>query len=291
MQVNVQNTSSFMSNKGYRESWYHAALILSKKIPVGSESANKKIKEMLLAFNSFEGIYQHFFGLISIDGKIKKQLDEQYGRINFQFHAININDVDYPDSLRNVENATPILYCKGDLALLKQKKTMAFVGTRELHDVRHIKHSESVIKRLVDAGYEAIVSGLATGSDTLGHQAAIKNGAKTIAVLGTSLNQYYPKENKELQDFIGKEHLLVSEYPIGINSFGSFFANRNRTTVGLATDGIIVARASDRSGTMYAIKHCLEQNKTLYILENNTMEPSYEWVSKYKEKIKVIREK
>lgn len=289
MQVHNQVDETIMASKDYRESWCHAALILSKKIPVGSETANKKIRELLLAFHSFEGIYDHFFGFISIDEKIKSQLDSAYKKINFPFYAININDARYPDSLRHVENATPIIYCKGDLSLFNLKKTIAFVGTRELNNVEHIEHSERVIKRLIAAGYEAIVSGLATGSDTLGHKEAIKNGAKTIAVLGTPLDQFYPKENKSLQDLIGEEHLLVSEYPIGIRAFGSFFANRNRTTVGLAIEGIIVARASDRSGTMYAVKHCVEQGKQLYILENNINEISYEWVAKYKDKIKVIR--
>ncbi|WP_447837882.1 DNA-processing protein DprA [Aeromonas salmonicida] len=289
MQAHNQVDELIRSNKDYRESWCHAALILSKKIPVGSETANKKIKELLLTFKDFEGIYEHFFGFISIDEKIKNQLNSIYEKLNFPIYAINVNDERYPDSLRHIDNATPVLYCKGDLGLLDLKKTIAFVGTRELNNPEHIEHSEAVIKRLVNAGYEAIVSGLATGSDTLGHKEAIKNGAKTIAVLGTPLDQFYPKENKTLQGIIGEQHLLVSEYPIGIRAFGSFFANRNRTTVGLAIEGVIVARASDRSGTMYAVKHCIEQGKPLYILENNTKEPSYEWVIKYKDKIKVIR--
>ncbi|WP_249114146.1 DNA-processing protein DprA, partial [Vibrio parahaemolyticus] len=125
----------------------------------------------------------------------------------------------------------------------------------------------------MNAGYQAIVSGLAAGSDTLGHQAALKYSGRTIAVIGTPLDQYFPKENRELQDEIAKNHLLVSEYPIGIRSFGSFFANRNRTTVGLSSEGVVVARAGDRSGTQYAIRHCVEQGKQLYALENNIYEP------------------
>src|SRR5690606_30838806 len=102
--------------------------------------------------------------------------------------------------------------------------------------------------------YEAIVSGLAKGSDTLGHEAAIRFGGRTIAVLGTALNAFYPAENRKLQEEIATKHLLVSEYPIGLRSFGSFFANRNRTTVGLSSHGIVVARAGDRSGTQHAVK-------------------------------------
>ncbi|TOG45021.1 DNA processing protein DprA, partial [Vibrio parahaemolyticus] len=182
------------------------------------------------------------------------------------------------------------LYCRGDLSLLNADKTISFVGTRELHNPEHVRHGEVVIGRLLNAGYQAIVSGLAAGSDTLGHQAALKYSGRTIAVIGTPLDQYFPKENRELQDEIAKNHLLVSEYPIGIRSFGSFFANRNRTTVGLSSEGVVVARAGDRSGTQYAIRHCVEQGKQLYALENNIYEPEYQWVKKYKDSMKVIRQ-
>jgi DNA processing protein len=124
----------------------------------------------------------------------------------------------------------------------------------------------------------------------LGHTSAIELNEKTIAVLGTPLTSSYPKENKELQEEIAKNHLLVSEYPIGIRSFGSYFASRNRTTVGLSTDGVVVARAGDKSGTQYAIRFSIDQGKPVYVLENNIHEKNYEWVSKYKKHIKVIRE-
>ncbi len=277
-------------NKDQKIAWCHAALILAKKVPVGSAAANNKLRTMLLNIGSFEDIYNEHFGMFPIEENVKNQLDRSYKKVNFDFKAITFNDPEYPKKLRSVEGATPVLYCRGDLSLLNADKTISFVGTRELQNADHIKHGDTVIFRLLNAGYQAIVSGLAAGSDTLGHQATLKYSGRTIAVLGTPLDQYFPKENKELQDEIAKNHLLVSEYPIGIRSFGSFFANRNRTTVGLSSEGVIVARAGDRSGTQYAIRHCIEQGKQLYALENNIYEPEYQWVQKYKDKIKVIRQ-
>ncbi|HCT6425887.1 TPA: DNA-processing protein DprA, partial [Citrobacter freundii] len=113
----------------------------------------------------------------------------------------------------------------GDTSIFKLEKSIAFVGTRELTDSAHIQSARDAIKRISLAGYDVIVSGLATGSDTLGHKSAIEYGMKTIAVLGTPLNMYYPKENKQLQLDIARDHLVVTEYPIGIRSFGAFFAN------------------------------------------------------------------
>lgn len=243
---------------------------------------------MLQNIGSFEDIYNQFYGMIPIDESINNQLDKIYSKIDFDFKAVTINDPEYPEKLRSIDGATPVLYCRGDLSLLNADKTISFVGTRELNDPVHLQHGDEVIARLIKAGYQAIVSGLAAGSDTLGHESALKYLGRTIAVLGTPLDKYFPKENKELQDTIAKEHLLVSEYPIGIRSFGSFFANRNLTTVGLSSEGAIVARAGDRSGTQHAIKHCVHQNKQLYVLENNIHEPDYQWIRKFKDKLKVI---
>ncbi|MBE7216385.1 DNA-protecting protein DprA [Shewanella benthica] len=275
--------------KAQKLAWFHAALILAKKVPVGSVSANNKLRDMLLNVGTLEDIYNLHFGMIPIEESIEKKLDDVYSKINFDFKIITINDPEYPEKLRLVEGATPILYCRGDIGLLKLEKSISFVGTRELHNPEHIQHGDRTIQRLLSSGYQVIVSGLAAGSDTLGHKSAIKHGGKTIAVLGTSLDQYFPKENKALQDEIAQNHLLISEYPIGIRSFGSFFANRNRTTVGLSGDGVVVARSGDRSGTQYAVRHCIEQGKQLYALENNIHEPEYQWVHKYKDHLKVIR--
>ncbi|MDM7298294.1 DNA-processing protein DprA, partial [Klebsiella pneumoniae] len=150
--------------------------------------------------------------------------------------------------------------------ILKLPRSISFVGTRNLDNPEHITQSLNALERLVKAGFQVIVSGLAKGSDTLGHQTAIKLGAKTIAVLGNPINISYPAENKNLQELIAKEHLVLSEYPVGILSQGSYFANRNLTTVSLSREGVVVARAGDKSGTQYAIRTCVEQNKTVYAL-------------------------
>jgi len=272
-----------------RTAWCHAALVLSKKIAIGSIQANEELKKLLIEFGSIERIYQHYFSMFPVDNDIENELNRTISKVDFSFEVITINDNNYPKALREVKGSPPILYCRGDASLLTLNKSIAFVGTRELTDPLHVNSGREAIVRLKNAGYEVIVSGLAAGSDTLGHKVAIECGMKTIAVLGTPLNMYYPRENKGLQDFIAKEHLIVTEYPIGIRSFGSFFANRNLTTVSLSKMGIIVARAGDKSGTQHAIRHCVNQNKAVYILENNIFEKEYLWVRKYKDSIKLIR--
>lgn len=277
-------------NKARRSAFAHSALILSKKIGVGSAKANDDLRQMILAAGSIENLYADFFSMLPVDLEIAEKIVSKLNRYEPEFHAFVFSDEAYPTSLQEHPGTPPILYVRGDLSLLKASDAIGFVGTRELNRAADINHGKRVIKRLIDSGLKTIVSGLALGSDTLGHKTAIECGGRTIAVLGTPLDMSYPKENAHLQERIALENLLVSEYPIGIGSFGSFFANRNRSTVSLSTNGIVVARAGNKSGTQHAIRICAEQRKPIYVLENNLREPEYTWIMKYKDSIKLVRE-
>ena len=243
-----------------------------------------------MSAGSIQALYDDYFSLIPVDEDVAAKVLAKLDKFDSGFESITCFDERYPDKLSSFSGTPPIIYVQGDVSLLDVSKSIAFVGTRQLDDELHIDHGRRVVNRLLSTGYDAIVSGLAEGSDTLGHDCALKFGGRTIAVLGTPLDMFYPKRNTALQKEIGRNNLLVSEYPIGIGSFGSYFANRNRTTVALSTEGVVVARAGDKSGTQYAIRICLEQGKPLYVLENNIREATYSWVLKYKDKIKVVRE-
>ena len=100
-----------------------------------------------------------------------------------------------------------------------------------------------------------IVSGLAKGIDAAAHKTAIKQKGRTIAVLGTPLNTYYPKENSKLKNFIAHRHLLISQVPFVRYSkqspFGNklFFPERNKTMSAL-TEVTVIIEASGTSGTL-----------------------------------------
>lgn len=273
------------------DAWCHSALIYAKKIGAGSRKSNAELKELLKNFGTIKKIYDYHFSMVPPDAGIISKLDNAFSKLKVDFKVITCMDSEYPDSLKGVFGTPAVLYCRGDAGILNIPRSISFVGTRELDNPEHIRQGVNALQRLFNAGFQVIVSGLAKGSDTLGHQTAIKFGAKTIAVLGTPINVSYPAENKLLQEKIASEHLLVSEYPVGLVSQGSFFANRNLTTVSLSSEGVMVARAGDKSGTQHAIKTCVEQNKSLYILENNIYEPDYAWVKKYKGVAKVVRDK
>ena len=272
-------------NPNKRETLYHAVLLETKKITV-SRSGDAKLSRLLETHGSFEAIFKNHNGFICIeelletDKKLAK-IARDISKVDFDFHVLTVNQDDYP--LKDVPDATPVLYARGNLGLFNQK-SIAVVGTRDLFKknmVRAALEGGSILERLVRAEH-VIVSGLAEGCDTLAHEAAILYGGRTVAVLGTPLDKQYPAMNKLLQDEIARNHLLVSQYPIGKSTFGSFFAHRNHTTVSLSSEGVVVVHSSDKSGTQHAVRVCRQQEKPVYILQNN-LGCGYAWPEKTKQ--------
>jgi len=270
------------SNK--RETLYHAVLLETKELKT-SFSGDNEVRRLLKEHGSFEAIFKNKKGLVSVEEFVKsdaklEKIARDIENVDFDFHVLTVNDPAYP--LKDVPDATPVLYARGDLGLFGQK-SIAVVGTRDLFKknmVRAALEGGSILERLVRAG-NVIVSGLAEGCDTLAHEAAILYGGRTIAVLGTPLDKHYPYMNNSLQDKIAENHLLVSQYPVGKSSFGSFFAHRNHTTVSLSSEGVVVVHAGDKSGTQHAVRTCKKQEKPLYILQNN-FGCGYAWPGKIK---------
>ncbi|RWZ78624.1 MAG: DNA-protecting protein DprA [Candidatus Microsaccharimonas sossegonensis] len=118
-----------------------------------------------------------------------------------------------------------------------------------------------------------IVSGLAIGIDTIAHQAALKAGGTTIAVLAGGLDTIYPATNQKLAVAIVKNGgALISEYPPGTLARDFQFLARNRIVSGVS-DAIIVAEAASRSGTLSTVAHALEQNREVFAVPGNITSP------------------
>lgn len=269
------------------EMFYHAALVHAKKFSAGTKSGDLKLRRLLEEHGSFREIYLSIYGEMFPDMRNDPELDRiasRIRRINFEFRVLTVNDVQYPSHLRKLPDATPVLYTRGDIGLLEHT-SIAVVGTRRLDDLVDMAEGTAIVQRLVSAEH-VIVSGLALGCDTLAHTKAIEYGGKTIAVLGTPITKHYPKENRELQDKIASEHLVLTQYPVGISTYPPHFAHRNLTTVGLSTEGVVVVRSDDKSGTLHAVRNCVEQGKQLYVLANN-LGREYKWVLEYRNRMKI----
>jgi DNA processing protein len=134
------------------------------------------------------------------------------------------------------------IFYAGDLSLLKCPCPSLARGR---YPTRGAAATEWLARKLSDAGI-VVVSGLAYGVDTVAHTAALAQGGKTIAVLGTPLDKASPSENSDLQESIYREHLLISQFSSGEKTHRSNFPLRNRLMATIS-DATVVMEASDAS--------------------------------------------
>jgi DNA processing protein len=193
---------------------------------------------------------------------------------------------EYPEKLRDAEYPVELLYYQGYWDLV-ETRAVAVVGTRAPSE-DGIRRTEKLTRLLVEDGF-TIVSGLATGIDTAAHTTAISMGAPTIAVIGTPLSETYPRENRELQSLIARDHLLISQVPVcryfdqDWRMNRNFFPERNITMSAL-TEGTIIVEASDTSGTLTQARAALKQNRKLFILDSCFDVEGLRWPHAYEER-------
>lgn len=196
------------------------------------------------------------------------QIDDAHLEKEFQkFPSFSILDDCYPWDLSEIYDAPVLLFYKGNLDLLKFPK-VAVVGSRACSK-QGAKSVEKVIQGLENE--LVIVSGLAKGIDTAAHMAALQNGGKTIAVIGTGLDVFYPKANKRLQDYIGNDHLVFSEYGPGEQPLKFHFPARNRIIAGLCR-GVIVAEAKMRSGSLITCERAMEEGRDVFAIPGSILD-------------------
>lgn len=187
--------------------------------------------------------------------------------MKYKVIKINMNSKYYPERLRNIDSPPKELYCLGNLELLNYKNNIAMIGSRNCSS-----YGERAAK---DFAYNlareevCIVSGLAKGIDSFSHIGALKARGKTIAVLGSGLDNIYPKENiKLIEEIIKNNGLVISEYPLGTKPLKYHFPARNRIISGLS-DSILVVEARKNSGTNITVDFALEQGKDVFVIPGN----------------------
>lgn len=96
-------------------------------------------------------------------------------------------------------------------------------------------------------------------------------GGQTIAIIGTGLDRFYPKENRELQTFLGKNHLVLTEYGPGEEALSYHFPERNRIIAGLSR-GILVVEAKNRSGSLITCQIGIEEGRDIFAVPGNILD-------------------
>lgn len=161
---------------------------------------------------------------------------------------------------------------KGVSGLPRRPKSVAIVGSR--HNTRYgeeiaYKLSYELARRGV-----VVVSGLAYGIDSIAHRAALDASGKTVAVLGTPIDEIYPRTHEGLaREIIEKDGAVMSEYAPGAKVFmKTSFLERNRLIAGLA-DVVIIVEAAAQSGTLNTAMHALDQGKDVFAVPGNITSP------------------
>ncbi|TDF98238.1 DNA-processing protein DprA [Paenibacillus piri] len=189
-----------------------------------------------------------------------QKLLERYERLGIGM--LTRFDEEYPDLLKETAQPPWVLYYRGDVRLLNQP-CIAVVGTRT-PTVYGRKTAEHISEALSTAGV-CVVSGLARGIDSAAHAGALKADGGTIAVLGCSIEQVYPPENKPLYDMIASNGLLLSEYPLNTKPHPGLFPQRNRIIAGLSL-GVLVVEAALQSGSLITADQALEESRDVFAI-------------------------
>lgn len=179
---------------------------------------------------------------------------------------LTVLDAKFPTKLKNIEDYPVLIYCKGNIDLLYED-CVAIVGTREPS-----VHGSKIANRLgtlfSDFNY-TIVSGLALGCDTEAHKGCLDNKGKTIAVLGSGVDNIYPSANYELsEDILKNNGLLISEQPLGTHALKGTLIDRDRLQSALS-EAVIVVEAGVNSGTMHTVGCAVEQDKLISVYKHD----------------------
>lgn len=189
---------------------------------------------------------------------------------------VALTPADILGELNEVEakHAPGELYLRGDRTLLHRGPRVSVIGSRRATD-EGLRRARTLSGALARHGI-IVVSGLAAGIDRAAHESAIDASGHTIAILGTPLDAFYPHENRELQERIGREHLLVSQFPSGHLTTPGDFPIRNRT-MALLTDATVIVEAGEQSGTLCQGWETLRLGRLLFLLESLARNPALTW--------------
>lgn len=182
---------------------------------------------------------------------------------DYPIRVTNINQKNYPSALKEIKNPPEKLYYRGNLSQKIFEKSLAVVGSRRI-----TRYGKMVVEKLVGGlvSYKVtIISGFMYGTDTESHQKCLEFGGITVAVLGNGLNVIYPPENEKLyQKILDTGGLIISEYEPDFKPQLWTFPQRNRIVAGLASLGVLVIEAGEKSGSLITARFAREQGKKVF---------------------------
>ncbi len=271
--VEIKNTISLYEEMvAYETLWARKGVFLRDITEMFEQ--NKTLPSLLFRQKKAENMFVYQ----ELEEKAKAYLKRLSG-----FSVSVYGTFQYPEKLRKSQHPIELFYYKGDIGLL-ESPSISVVGARKCTE-DGLERARRLSKELVQAGY-TIISGLAVGVDSMAMKTAVKENGHTVGVIGTPLNQYYPKENHTFQDEVAKNHLLISHVPFfryhnePFNSRKLYFVQRNEIMAALS-EGTVIVEASDTSGSLTQAKACISQGKKLFILNSGLNNPDIKWPRRF----------
>ena len=179
---------------------------------------------------------------------------------------VSVLDGCYPNRLRQVVDMPPFLFAEG--SMVQDELGVSVVGSRKA-DAESVRFAQETASMLVSSGF-AVIAGLAAGIDTAAHVRALEEKGRTVAFIGTGITKRYPKENAALQDRIGHEGLVLSQFwpDQGPARYTFPMRNASMSGYGIAT---VVVQASEHSGTRIQARQAQQHGRPV-ILRDTVVE-------------------
>lgn len=178
-----------------------------------------------------------------------------------------LDDGVYPSSLREIYDPPIVLYVKGAWAECLDQPCVGVVGSRRCST--YGQNAALMLARDLAARGVTVVSGFARGIDASAHRGALEAGGRTVAVLGTGIDEVYPRDHKRLAaEILDQGGALVSQFPLGTPPVSENFPYRNRIISGLSL-GVVVVEAAENSGSLITARLAIEQNREVFAVPGN----------------------
>lgn len=243
---------------------------------IGPRAAAK----LLERFGSAEGVYNATRAELEKVRLLPEAVDSIVARdrhelaeaelVNVRKHdgeILILDDGVYPPLLREIYDPPVALYVKGAWSESLDQPCVAIVGSRRCST--YGQNAATMLARDLAQRGVTIVSGFARGIDAAAHRGAIEGGGRTVAVLGTGLDQIYPRDHKKLADGILEAGgAMVTQFPLATPPMSENFPYRNRIISGLSL-GVVVVEAAENSGSLITARLAIEQNREVFAVPGN----------------------
>jgi DNA processing protein len=178
-----------------------------------------------------------------------------------------LDDGVYPALLREIYDPPIALYVKGAWSQCLDQPCIAIVGSRKCST--YGRNAALMLARDLAQRGVTVVSGFARGIDAAAHRGAIEGGGRTVGVLGTGIDEVYPRDHKKLADeILERGGALVSQFPLSTPPVSENFPYRNRIISGLSL-GVVVVEAAENSGSLITARLAIEQNREVFAVPGN----------------------